>query len=335
MKIDKENCFVSENESFENLIKWAKNQAVTHNFKGSLIIATEDEVLLFAGPNGSKDIDGNPVGPYTTYEIGSITKIFTASIIMKLKEEGKIKLDDKLTKYFPEFKNGKDISVENLLSMTSGLPELTDESFWDGKIKDNLNDSIVSDEDFLECLYKSKPSFAPGERCEYCNTNYHVLAMIIEQIEGMSYGEVIKRDIFDPCGMEHSSAQTDGDVTSVSDPERGYHDFQNGARGAGDIHSCTADMVAFDRALAGGKIISLESLELMKKYSSPTQYGYGIMYYEDFAFGHSGSTPSYVSQNVIIETKDQGRIYFFGSTPTVVGIEGLNQAMYVTIDWGK
>ena len=337
LRIEKENCFVSENEKFQDLINWTMKKAVSTYFKGSLIIATDDEVLLFAGPNQTTDVDGNPVDPYSTYEIGSVTKMFTSTIILKMAEEGKIKLDDKLGKYFPEYKNGKDITIENLLTMSSGIPDMANEPdvFWGGKVTNKLNDTLLSDEDFLECLYALKPTFEPGTRCEYSNTNYHILAMIIEQIEGMSYGEVVKRDIFDPCGMEHSSAQTNGDVTSVPDDDKGYHDFQNGARGAGDIHSCSADMIAFDRALFGGKIISPESLEAMKKEISPTQYGYGLMQYEDFAFGHSGATVSYVTQNAVIETEEFGRVYFFGSTSTVLGIEGLTRSLEMAINWAK
>ena len=335
--IARENCFVSENEKFQDLINWTMKKAIETYFKGSLIIATDDEVLLFAGPNKSIDVDGNPVDPYTTYEIGSVTKMFTATIIMKMVEDGKIKLDDKLIKYFPEYKNGKDITIANLLSMSSGIPDMANEPdvFWGGKVTDNLNDTLLSDEDFLECLYALNPTFEPGTKCEYSNSNYHILGMIIEQIEGMSYGEVVKRDIFDPCGLEHSSAQTNGDVTSVPDPERGYHDFQNGARGAGDIHSCMADMVAFDRALFSGKIISMESLEAMKKDLTPTQYGYGLMLYDDFAYGHSGATVSYVSNNVVIDTEEFGKVYFVGSTSTALGIEGLTRSLEMAINWAK
>lgn len=340
LRIEKDNCFVSENEKYQDLINWTMKKAVSRNFKGTLIIGTDDEVLLYQAPNNSLNVDGDPVDPYTTYEIGSVTKMFTAVEILKLAEQGRIKTDDKLTDYFPEFKAGKDITIDDLLRMRSGIPDYVNEpaSFWGDKMKAGfkITDDALSDDDFLDALYKIKKlAFKPGTKCEYSNTNYHLLAMIIEKIEGIGYGEVISRDIFIPCSMDHSSAVTDGDVTSVPDKEVGYHEYQKGARGAGDIHSCAKDMLAFDRALFGGTLISPESMEFMKKDSSESEYGCGLMNQEDFVFGHNGATNSYITQNAVIETKEYGNVYFFASTSTALGVEGLFEAFQMAINWAK
>lgn len=338
LRIDKDNIFVKEDPAWETLTAYMENTAVNKGFNGSCILATDDEIIFYGGPN-AKTTKGDPVDPYTIYEIGSISKTFTAVLIMKLREAGKIDLNDKLTKYFPEYKKGENITIANLLNMQSGIKdyvnnpmsffsnELSNDEFLEMFAKDSL-----TDESFMDYLCKADFDFEPGTDTDYSNTNYHLLALIIEKIEGMSYADVVKRDIFDPLGMEHSSAVATGDVTSVADEFKGYHSFQKGARGAGDIHSCMADMLIFDKALFGGKLVNEESLGIMRDYKTGKSYGdggygCGLYPYIGKAFGHSGATTSYVSQNVIIETEEFGRVYFIGSSSTVRGVDGFQELL--------
>lgn len=336
LKIEKNNFFVTEDEDCEKLLRWVTASAKEKNYDGSVLIATDDGIILYGGPN-AKTTTGDPVDPYTVYEIGSVTKTFTAVEIMKLIEQGKLSLNDKLTDFFPKFKNGKNITIANLLNMQSGIPDYVNDSMTFFKLE-NINDfekyysnDGLSDEEFLDYLYKNKLLFEPGTEVSYSNTNYHLLALIIEKIEGISYSEAIKRDIFDPLGMEHSSATAYGDETSIPDEfAGGYHTFQNGSRGAGDIHSCMADLLIFDRALFGGRLVSEDSLKIMMDFKKG-EYGCALFPYGEHAYGHSGSVTSYVTQNVVIETESRGKIYFIASTSTVRGPACIDEMLHKAI----
>ena len=124
----------------------------------------------------------------------------------------------------------------------------------------------ITDEEFMEALNVSGFKHEPGGTVANCTTDMHILAMIIEKITGESYSEYVKKNIFDVCGMEHTSSMAVGDLTSVPDPEMGGDavviEMPNTLRGVWDIHSCSADMLSFDRALMHDKLISF----LLNKY---------------------------------------------------------------------
>lgn len=336
LRIDKNNFFANNDAKYQGLIEHIEKITSSNNFKGSLLLTTEDGIILYGGPNNSLTTAGDPVDPFTTYEIGSISKTFTAVVIMKLMEQGKISLDDKITKYFPDYKTGKDITVKNLLNMTSGIPDYVNNfpAFYGMKVTEQqkflemYNTDGLPDEDFLKYMYAAPLDFEPGKEFAYSNSNYHLLALIIEQIEGTSFGDAVSKYIFEPLGMEHSSSMTYGDVTSVTDEATGYHTFQLGARGAGDIHTCVADLLTFDKALLSGELVSEESLAVMQDYQFG-EYGCGLYPYGDRMFGHSGAVSAYISQNIIIDSEEYGRVYFIASCPTILGEAGFSALLRV------
>ena len=190
----------------------------------------------------------------------------------------------------------------------------------------------MSDEDFLRALYAAPLVYAPGTDSDYSNTNYHLLAMIVERVSGMKFNEYLQRHIFDPCGMEHTSSMAIGDETSVPGyfddlfslgivNENGYSPQPNTERGAGGIHTCVADLWAFDRALMSGQLVSGDSLEEMTHFEM--DYGCGLYPYGKRAYGHSGRNGTYTTENVIIESEQYGRLYFIAPTSTDAGIYGL------------
>ena len=315
---ERDNDFlVNEDPKYKSLIDSAIKAAKDSHFEGVLAVATDDDVLLFGSP-GAMTIENTPADPYTIYEVGSISKTFTAVMVMKLIDQGKMTMDDTLGKYFPDYKIGRDISIANLLNMQSGIIDYVNQAtvFFKGDERDPeeiITTPGLTDEEFLSYLYPLELKFEPGTRTDYSNTNYHLLALIIEQITGESFKDAVKKEIFEPLGMEHSSAMTVGDETSIPDSTIGYHQFQEGARGAGDIHSCMADMVAFDRALFGGDLVSVKSLTRMKDFKSK-EYGCGLFPYGKNSYGHQGSVACYTSENVVIETKEFGRVYLIAST---------------------
>ena len=329
------NFFVNPDAKYAQLAALVRETARKNSYNGSVVIATDGEVLLYGGPR-ARTTEGLPADPYTVYEIGSVTKMFTAVIVLRLMEQGKLSMDDPLTRFFPAYEAGGGITVADLLHMQSGIVDYVndpvrffrgDEGLPEGMFS---GDGVLTDEVFLNCLYAAEPEAEPGTRFDYSNSNYHLLALIIEQVEGIPYEEAVRTMIFEPCGMTHSSSVSTGDETSVPDSDAGYNLFQKGSRGAGDIHSCMADLIAFDRALFGGRLISAESLELMKDFGTGG-YGCALYPYAKRAYGHSGSISSYVTQNVVIESEDYGRVYFAACTSTAAGWYGLDTVMQAVL----
>lgn len=265
-----DNTWSTEDEELKKFADIVKEScAKSSDIKGTYILATDDKVLFIGGINGI-DKDGNKVDAYTTYEIGSLTKMITATAVFQLAEQGKLSVDDTIDKYFPEYENARKIKIYDLLHMRSGLLRdfFPEENFEDQEFDAKFYTDGFTDEELLESLFGAELSFEPGMKYDYSNSNYTLLAMIIEKVTGLGYDEYIQENIFDVCGMEHSSSMKTGDITSVpelilSNTSPMYLECPRNARGAGDIHSCCADMLAFDRALIGGKLINEESLAMM------------------------------------------------------------------------
>ena len=336
-----DNFWVSADPAYEKLIDRVKKTSHSDSFNGSVLLATEDQIILYGGPK-ALTTEGRPVDMYTTYDIGSCSKTFTAVAVFQLAEAGLISPDDPVSKYFPEYETGKDITVYHLLHMQSGIADYTNdpETFWgetaaqdpDQLISMFFNDEF-SDEDFLQALYAAPLYFTPGTEQSYSNTNYHLLAMIVEQVSGMKFNEYLQEHIFTPCGMEHTTSMAVGDETSVPKlftdllsmgvvNENGYSVQPNTERGAGGIHTCVADLWAFDKALVSGQLVSSESFEEMTHFEM--DYGCALYPYGKNAYGHSGRNGTYTTQNVIIESEQYGRVFFIAATSSDTGTYGLD-----------
>ena len=292
---------------------------------GTMTVATDkDTIYLYAEKEMEKD--GKTLESQdTVFDLGSTSKTFTAVAVLQLVEKGKIKLDDTLDKYFPEYETGRKITISNLLHMRSGIPDYNNnpDPFWNISGEDAANKKLgdvyfdrISDEEFLQALYKAPLGFDPGTQYEYSNTNYHVLAFIIEKVSGMKYCDYVKKNIFDKCGMKKTTSMATGDLTYVpvnfddlvkyNFSKDGYPACPNSTRGDSGIHSCLTDMVAFDRALFTGKLLSKSSMEIMLK--DEDGYCCGLMKEKD-GYSHSGSSFTCETNNRIIESEKYGHIY--------------------------
>ena len=330
-----DHTWTTNEETFQKLVRIMRQEcAFPDTASGVYLLATDESVVFLRGVN-SVETDGETrVNAYTVFEIGSVTKTFTAAAVLQLWEQGKLNLDDPLGKYFPEYEKGAEITIRQLLHMQSGLrreffpdealendPDLMKKYYTDG----------FSDEELLTALYDAEPGFAPGAKYEYSNVNYTLLAMIIEKTTGKSYGEYIREHIFSVCGMDHSYSMEPGGLTSVPEPvpegtysfnfddvfPTGYMTDLRSARGAGDIYSCAADLLAFDRALANGTLLSRESLDEMFNTESGYGCGWVSVGRREPAYLHSGGTPSYISHNLYCQTKKYGNLYLIILNPTV------------------
>ena len=247
---------------------------------------------------GAKKI---PATANTEYRIGSITKMFTAVIIYQLIEEKQLSLSAPLARWFPAVPNAADITVAQLLNHHSGIANFTEDStFNEYGYRPN------TEAEMLARISKSKPVFKPGEKAEYSNTNYLLLAYIAERITGKTYAELVQQRVAGRIGLKHTrslvSAKDSGAYSAVS-----YNMFNNKwdseaqtdpavSLGAGSIVSTPADLTEFITALFKGKLISDSSLQYMKTLHD--SYGSGIFpvpFNEHHGFGHNGRIDNFTS----------------------------------------
>ncbi|HBV15110.1 serine hydrolase domain-containing protein [Chryseobacterium carnipullorum] len=231
----------------------------------------------------------------TQYQIGSVSKMITAVMLMQLVESGKLKLDEKLSKYYPEIPNAKKITIKQMLNHTSGLGDYV------GEEKDNwLFGKAVGDKAIVAEIKKQGGSFEPGKKTKYSNSAYFLLSRILEKISGKPYNILLKENILEKAGMHHTFSVLDDPknvfksykFTEGSWKEVPDFDFHN-CIGLGDIVSTTEDMNTFIDALFTGKFIKKETLEMMTSNKEEKFFGTGIMkvpFYNIIAYGHGGDT---------------------------------------------
>ncbi len=254
--------------------------------------------------------------PRTVYEIGSMTKQFTATAVMMLVEEGKISLEDKLTKYFADAPDSWNrITVRHLLSHTSGIQNHVAVPNYLDIFKTSITSKeFPSRDELLREFYKLPIEFQPDETWAYDNTGYYLLGIIIEKAGGKPYWQFMDERIFKPLGM---SATRNTDTRPIV-PNRaaGYEwvkdSFENRpvlapfiAFSAGSILSNVDDMAKWEAALYGEKLLKKSSLEQMwtpakTRDGAISSFDYGFGWFIDSYHGHrfvqhSGGTPGFSS----------------------------------------
>jgi D-alanyl-D-alanine carboxypeptidase len=256
---------------------------------GAAVGVYQDGALIDLKTFGLRDVAKKlPVDADTRFEIGSVTKQFTAAAILQLQEQGKLSIDDRLAKYLPTFPHTNEVTLRQLLNQISGLPDYTD-------LPDIATAmSTIPDATDKIVAYASKPlRFPPGTKWEYSNTNYWVLGKVIATVSGMSYEDYIREHIFKPAGMTHSGFVSD--ESTMDDFAIPYWHgpkndepaqpaptmFESWPAGAGAIVSTIGDLAAWDAALASGKIVSPAGYALMSSpgklaNGKPTDYGMGL-----------------------------------------------------------
>ena len=226
----------------------------------------------------------------TGYQIGSISKLVTAVMLMQLEEKGKLKLDEKLSKYYPEIPNANKITLEHLMNHTSGLGDYAGP--W-------LFGKTVGDKAILDTIKKHGVEFQPGEKERYSNSGYYLLSRILEKVAKKPYNVLLKENITSKANMKNtfsvldnqknifkSYENTTGKWTEVED-----FDFRN-CIGLGDITSTTYDMNLFINALFDHKFVKKETLDKMLPKSGKP-FGLGVMtvpFYNQISYGHGGDT---------------------------------------------
>jgi D-alanyl-D-alanine carboxypeptidase len=253
---------------------------------GAAVIAVKDGKVVFRKGYGMANLElGVPIRPEMVFRLGSITKQFTTVAILMLAEQGKLSVTDEITKYLPDFPTqGHKITIENLLTHTSGVKNYTSLPEW---LPLWRKDMTVTD---LIALFKDKPlDFAPGEKWSYSNSGYILLGAIIEKVSGQKYEDFIEKRIFAPIGMTHSFYDhTDrlipGRVQGYSKDKDGFVNCaylsMTQPYSAGSLASSVDDLALWDQALYTEKLVKQESLKrawttFHLNNGKPTNYGYG------------------------------------------------------------
>jgi CubicO group peptidase (beta-lactamase class C family) len=310
-----------------------------YKFNGVALVAKGEDILFHKAYGWKNFISRTYNDTGTRFPILSITKSFTAMVILKLREQKKLALDDKLSKYLPDFPNGDKITVEHLITHTSGIYNFTDDI---GEEDSALVNHPVARQQVLDILYNKPPAYAPGERFGYNNSGYYLAGIVIEKATGKSYEQNIRELIFDPLGIKNSGFDFNNlkeDVRATgyqflnADQQKTYTYVDSTVSySAGSIYSTSGDLYKWTRAIAKQQLLSSDSWDLA---FTPKAGDYGIGFRLNKYFGrdyikHSGGYPGFVSEFVwypkddvtIILLKNSGN-YGQDIWPVTMGISSI------------
>lgn len=308
-------------------------------FNGCVLVSGNDQVI-YERSQGFSDMDRlTPLNDTTGFLLASCSKQFTATAIMMLREEGKLKLTDPVKLYLPGFPY-EQVTIEHLLTHTSGLPDyFTLIQKYADKSRPVTNNDVLK----LLADHPQKLGFTPDTRFEYSNTGYVMLSLVIEKASGMSYKAFMENRIFKPLGMPHTlvynrrgsggllenyalgyiySGAQHKYVLPDSLPGYAYVSYMDGITGDDGISSCVKDLKTWTEALNAGKVVTPGSRDLM--YAShrlangeETNYGFGFIVrkgsaIEDIVY-HSGSWPGYATMILHLQERNES-IFILSNT---------------------
>lgn len=259
------------------------------NSSGFSYLIAKDGLVIAKGGLGLANIENKtPNSTDTIFRAASITKQFTAVSILQLADQGKLTLDDKLEKYFPELPNAEKITIRNLLNHTSGIWEQERDEDFPFPIENEVATDI-----HLSYIQKNKPFFEPGEQWRYCGNGYFILGLIIENVTDTSLDKYMSNTIFKPLGMKNTGLK--GNTTQYKNSAQGYgitdgipykEKDTNMAtyNGAAALYSTVEDLFIWNEALHNGKLLSEESY---KEMISPHKFTNGFIPFVPYGLGLS------------------------------------------------
>jgi CubicO group peptidase (beta-lactamase class C family) len=325
----------NENPAGDNIQKineYLSTQANLNNFNGNVLIAENGRVLFqesfgFADFKTQRQLNDSSV-----FELASLSKQITATAILLLQDQGKLKLTDSLRTYFPELPYSG-INLYQMLTHTSGLPD------YEPLMIEKWNHSkIAFNRDMIAVMAKEKPAalFKPGTKWKYSNTAYALLATIVEKISGKAFPDFLKENIFQPLNMTHTRIYNTRRSLKDTIPNYAYgylYDpstkkhtlpdsiaelnivyFLDGIVGDGTVNSTTGDLFKWDRAIKNHTLLKeATQQEMLKSHIladtiNNRYYGFGVMR-DESEFGsliaHSGGWPGYATYLARNVDKDQ------------------------------
>ena len=275
----------SENDHAAALVDaYLEPYLTTGNFSGSILVARGGRVLFSRG-YGLADIENErPNRPDTSFYLASTSRIFTSAAVLLLEQDGHLAVSDTVSEYLPDWPRGDEITIHHLLTLSAGFPninELAGYPLW------SRSPQTPAD---LCAKFRDLPlEFEPGTRSVHSNSNYNVLALLIEELSGLPYGEFLEAEFFEPLGMTRTAHDSDS-AQVVEHRAVGYRPtgvstlaphgkLQWSVKtGNGSIYSTVEDLFRFDRMLAEGSILDQESVaKLFTEYYPQNGYGWFVL----------------------------------------------------------
>ncbi len=311
---------------------------VKSNSPGAAVLVAKDGRILLEKGFGLASIEHRvPITPLTKFRIGSISKQFTAAAILKLSEEGKIGLQDKLSKFIPDYPRGDEVTVHHLLTHTSGIKSYTGKPDFIKAVTVGLKP-----EEHIATFKQDPYDFSPGEKWNYNNSGYFLLGYLVEKISGESFGDYLRRVFFEPLGMKESGVH---EATAILENEATGYMFESGqvrkalnwdmskAGGAGALYSTVGDLYRWNEALFSGKVLQPKTLEAAftpvrtkdEDSAEPKKSGYGYGWaMEEMRglqqIGHSGGLHGFVSDLIRLPSENFTVTVLANSAPPMPGL---------------
>lgn len=293
-----------------------------NQFNGEVLIAEKGDIILKKGYGISNENTRKPINEKTIFELASCSKQFTAAAIVLLKREGKLNYNDKLSKYIPELNFWNDVTIYDLLRHTSGIPDFF------GYIPDKWDhNKIATNDDVIKLFAENKDTlqFKPNSRHRYSNTNFVLLASIIERTSGKKYADFLSEKIFKPLKMNNTfvycrwknpkkvnnlaigyiwETNTFKKTTIVeSEPEKNEVYYLDGIIGTSKVHSNIDDVYKWIQALKNNTLFTKKEFDEMTEITKTSmgkdvRYGFGLDVRKgenSFTFGHTGSWDGYTT----------------------------------------
>lgn len=308
-----------------------------YKFNGTVLVAQNGTIVLNKG-YGYRNVEtGVQHDKFSVFQIGSVTKQFTTAVILKLQAAGKLNVQEPISKYFPQYPKGDSITIEELMSHTSGIYNYTnDRAFMQKEVSKPAN------REKMIALFRDKPlDFTPGTKWQYSNSAYLLLGYIIESVTGKPYEQVVREYIFTPLQMTHSGF----DFTRLQQKEKstGYFAFNKKdtlpsnivdssvSFSAGAIYSTAEDLYRWHLALQHNKILTIAQQE---KAYTPVMNHYGYGWVIDSLYGkrvvsHGGGIHGFTSNFSRIPADDVCIILLCNTSSPV--LENITSNIYAVL----
>ena len=283
----------------QNLDAYFSALANADKFMGQVTLSQNGKTIYKYNTGIIDEVTKAPINDNTKFRIGSITKTYTAAMVMKAVDQNKLQLTDKLAKFFPEVPNAQKITIAQLLAHRSGIHNFTADAAYE-----EWQTSAKSDAEMLAIIVKGGSDFDPGSKAEYSNSNYVLLSQILQTIYKKPYRELLTQQIIQPLGL--SNTFYGGKINTRNNEAKS---FSFGTKwspvtetdmavpsGAGAIVSTSSDVSRFMEALFSGKVISAKGLEQMKAMQD--NYGMGLFemnFNGKNSYGHTGGIDAFSS----------------------------------------
>jgi D-alanyl-D-alanine carboxypeptidase len=293
-------------------------QVKEKGFVGLSVAVMRDGKIVFAKGYGQRSVEKKqPVEADTSFAVGSITKQFTCACVFLLAEQGKLSIDDPVSKYYPNLTRAKDITLRDLMNHTAGYPDYYPLDFLDRRmLKPITTDALLKE------YAGGKLDFEPGSRFSYSNTGYILLGAIVEKVSGESFGKFVETRLLKPLKLEQSrfgssaglSAATGYTSFALGDPEPATPEADGWIDAAGGLWASASDLLLWDLALTTGRVLKPDSYRVMIAPRTLTtgkvsDYGCGLgvsTQEGNTVLAHTGGVSGFVSYNAFIPRAKSG-----------------------------